>query len=73
MSATAGSVLFPNVAATRPAINPWIVAATVTLATLMELLDTAIANVALPHIGRVRPAAIATASKLFGGAPNVLE
>lgn len=34
----------------RPTINPWLVAATVTLATFMELLDTAIANVALPHI-----------------------
>jgi DHA2 family multidrug resistance protein len=31
-------------------INPWIIAITVTLATFMELLDTAIANVALPHI-----------------------
>lgn len=31
-------------------INPWIVALTVTLATFMELLDTSIANVALPHI-----------------------
>lgn len=34
----------------KPAINPWIVAITVTLATFMELLDTAIANVSLPHI-----------------------
>ncbi len=34
----------------RRVINPWIIAATVTLATFMELLDTAIANVALPHI-----------------------
>ena len=34
----------------RPAINPWIIAVTVTLATFMELLDTSIANVALPHI-----------------------
>jgi DHA2 family multidrug resistance protein len=50
MSATTGSISFPNVAATRPAINPWIIAVTVTLATFMELLDTAIANVALPHI-----------------------
>src|SRR6266851_5492699 len=50
MSATTGSISFPNVAATRPAINPWIIAITVTLATFMELLDTAIANVALPHI-----------------------
>ena len=31
-------------------INPWFIALTVTLATFMELLDTAIANVALPHI-----------------------
>ena len=28
----------------------WLVAVTVTLATFMELLDTSIANVALPHI-----------------------
>src|SRR5271156_3228673 len=34
----------------RPAINPWIIALTVTLATFMEVLDTSIANVALPHI-----------------------
>ena len=33
-----------------PRINPWIVAMTVTLATFMEVLDTSIANVALPHI-----------------------
>lgn len=32
------------------AINPWFIAITVTLATFMELLDTSIANVALPHI-----------------------
>jgi DHA2 family multidrug resistance protein len=32
------------------AINPWIVAIVVTMATFMELLDTTIANVALPHI-----------------------
>jgi MFS transporter, DHA2 family, multidrug resistance protein len=38
--------------APRPhlAINPWIVALTVTLATFMELLDTSIANVSLPYI-----------------------
>jgi DHA2 family multidrug resistance protein len=30
--------------------NPWIIAVTVTLATIMEVLDTSIANVALPHI-----------------------
>jgi len=31
-------------------VNPWVVAVTVTLATFMEVLDTSIANVALPHI-----------------------
>src|SRR5277367_5227147 len=36
--------------APRVGINPWFIAITVTLATFMELLDTAIANVALPHI-----------------------
>jgi hypothetical protein len=33
-----------------PAINPWIVVVTVTLAPFMEVLDFSIANVALPHI-----------------------
>jgi MFS transporter, DHA2 family, multidrug resistance protein len=37
-------------AADRPTVNMWVIAITVTLATFMELLDTAIANVALPHI-----------------------
>ena len=50
MSAATGTISFPNVSETRPAITPWIIAVTVTLATFMELLDTAIANVALPHI-----------------------
>src|ERR1700755_596219 len=31
-------------------VNPWVIAITVTLATFMEVLDTSIANVALPHI-----------------------
>src|SRR6201992_1485153 len=38
------------VPAARPAVNPWIIAITVTLATFMEVLDSSIANVALPHI-----------------------
>jgi len=41
---------FPAAREARPAINPWIIAVVVTLATFMELLDTAIANVSLPHI-----------------------
>ena len=36
---------------TRHAINPWFIAGTVTIAAFMELLDTSIANVALPYIG----------------------
>src|SRR5881275_3241061 len=31
-------------------INPWLIAASVMLATFMEVLDTAIASVALPYI-----------------------
>ena len=38
------------VAAEARQVNPWAVALTVTLATFMELLDTSIANVSLPHI-----------------------
>src|SRR5215469_1584216 len=34
----------------KPKRNPWVIAITVTLATFMEVLDTSIANVALPHI-----------------------
>ena len=34
----------------KPKYNPWAIALTVTLATFMEVLDTSIANVALPHI-----------------------
>jgi MFS transporter, DHA2 family, multidrug resistance protein len=33
-----------------PAHNPWAIALTVTIATFMELLDTSISNVSLPHI-----------------------
>lgn len=34
----------------KPKHNPWVIAMTVTLATIMEVLDTSIVNVALPHI-----------------------
>ena len=49
MSTQAVAVPSQSVAA-KPAINPWVVALTVTIATFMELLDTSIANVSLPHI-----------------------
>jgi DHA2 family multidrug resistance protein len=50
MSAAAPPLENANAELWRPAINPWIIALTVTLATFMEVLDTSIANVALPHI-----------------------
>src|ERR1039457_1817809 len=31
-------------------INPWLIAVTVMLATFLEVLDTSVANVSLPHI-----------------------
>jgi DHA2 family multidrug resistance protein len=34
----------------QPSFNPWLIAASVMLATFMEVLDTSVANVALPHI-----------------------
>jgi len=43
----------PDVASSaqwKPRVNPWLIAMTVALAAFMEVLDTSIANVALPHI-----------------------
>ena len=34
----------------RPSANPWLIAVSVMLATFMEVLDTSVANVSLPHI-----------------------
>ena len=34
----------------RPAVNPWVIAAVVSIAAFMEFLDTSIANVALPYM-----------------------
>jgi MFS transporter, DHA2 family, multidrug resistance protein len=34
----------------RPAVNPWLVAVAVMSSTFMEVLDTTVVNVALPHI-----------------------
>src|ERR1700690_2190603 len=44
--ATATAEYAPSV----PEINPWLIAGPVVLATFMEVLDTSVANVALPHI-----------------------
>jgi MFS transporter, DHA2 family, multidrug resistance protein len=37
-------------AASKPTVNPWLIAIVVALASFMEVLDTTIANVALPYI-----------------------
>ncbi|MCE0498604.1 MAG: DHA2 family efflux MFS transporter permease subunit [Methylacidiphilales bacterium] len=50
MSVAAASGALAGAPARARAINPWIVAVVVTMATFMEILDTTIANVALPHI-----------------------
>ena len=36
--------------ADKPAVNPWLIAVVVSIATFMEVLDTSIANVSLQHI-----------------------
>src|SRR5260370_7831243 len=50
MSPVTASIPTAYALSEREAINPWIIAVTVPLATFMELLATPIANVALPHI-----------------------
>src|ERR1035438_1592059 len=49
-STPSNTVIPTRPAINPPAINPWIIAMTVMLATFMEVLDTSVANVALPHI-----------------------
>ncbi len=34
----------------RPRVNPWIITISVMLATFMEVLDTTVVNVSIPHI-----------------------
>src|SRR5712671_1056655 len=47
---SAGAAGSPGEEIWRPKGNPWIIAVAVSLAAFMEVLDTSIANVALPHI-----------------------
>ncbi len=49
MSATA-LTLPSEQAVWRPKVNPWAIAATVSMAAFIEVLDTSVANVALPYI-----------------------
>ncbi len=50
MSEVAAPAASGAAAAWKPAHNPWLIAVAVTLAAFMEILDTTIVNVALPHI-----------------------
>ena len=43
-SPTAGTTVW------QPSVSPWLIAASVMLATILEVLDTSVANVAVPHI-----------------------
>src|SRR6202140_4758678 len=47
---SAATVASPGEEIWQPKGNPWIIAVAVSLAAFMEVLDTSIANVALPHI-----------------------
>src|SRR5579862_3872997 len=46
---TAGTVTADQ-AGSSPKVNPWLIGVVVSMAAFMEVLDTSIANVALPHI-----------------------
>ena len=50
MTAAASSPRQLSAENSQPQVNPWIVAVVVSIATFMEVLDTSIANVAVPHI-----------------------
>jgi DHA2 family multidrug resistance protein len=50
MSEAAKPLVTNSDAAWTPGHNLWLIALTVTIATFMEVLDTSVANVALPHI-----------------------
>jgi DHA2 family multidrug resistance protein len=46
----ANEVAAPYSPSSETSVNPWLIAVVVSLAAFMEVLDTSIANVALPHI-----------------------
>jgi DHA2 family multidrug resistance protein len=50
MTAAAGDLSSRSAGTRAVAVNPWLIAVVVSMATFMEVLDTSIANVALPHI-----------------------
>src|ERR1700761_1456371 len=48
--AVSATAALPAAAARRAGTNPWLIAVLVALAAFMEVLDTTIANVALPYM-----------------------
>jgi MFS transporter, DHA2 family, multidrug resistance protein len=48
--ARSGAAALPSLAVWQPSFNPWLIAVVVALAAFMEVLDTSIANVALPYM-----------------------
>jgi MFS transporter, DHA2 family, multidrug resistance protein len=48
MSGAQANIAAPTIR--KPNVNPWLIGVVVSLAAFMEVLDTSIANVALPHI-----------------------
>src|SRR5438128_12376455 len=52
----------PSSSSSAPAVNPWLIAFAVMLATFMEVLDTTVVNVSLPHIAGSMSASIEEAT-----------
>ena len=50
MAESVTSSAAPVEARWKPSHSPWLIATSVMAATFMEILDTSVANVALPHI-----------------------
>src|SRR5574340_1419631 len=46
----AGEIALPSFSVWQPSFNPWLIAVVVAMAAFMEVLDTSIANVALPYM-----------------------
>ncbi|MGO8818233.1 MAG: DHA2 family efflux MFS transporter permease subunit [Terriglobia bacterium] len=51
----------------RPSYSPWLIAASVMLATFMEVLDTSVASVALPHMAGSLSASVDEATWVLTG------
>lgn len=47
---SAAAAILPAETVWKPRVNPWIIGVVVSMAAFMEVLDSSIANVALPHI-----------------------